>query len=541
MSLKNISIRYQILIPIFLLVISTFAVMVFAKSEVESAVYSVSNTARQAANDKDRVSKLADIAWAMRVEAIYGIYDSQRTKQMADNVAKLGNEALTISRELAKTPVLRDMALDIENSVSDYVRYTNAHAQPTIEAYFKQQIATPRYNAMVNEYREMGAEMMKDISALSAFINPLVEQDLKKSDDDADQMMVTTGLVMGSALTIAMLFGWWLSGVIVKPLEALQDVMRRLATGDLNVQADESGENELARLGRDTNQTISQLRHTVTTLFSISDEVAAASTELAAVMNQSAVNAQQEQAEIEQVASAVTELSSTADNVSDNAVNADHAARQTDELAAQGLAVFEQSTQAAVQMAESIENTASVVSTLREQSERISHVVEVIRGISEQTNLLALNAAIEAARAGHSGRGFAVVADEVRMLAARTEESTKEIQQIIEGLQLQASQAGDSMGMCMDVLARTQELSQQANDALNGITQSVAQITDMNTLVATAAEQQSAVTQDINRNITNMSGIITQNVTGISQSASASQELSQLAESQKQELAFFRV
>ncbi|KKD58435.1 chemotaxis protein [Grimontia sp. AD028] len=541
MSLKNISIRYQILIPIFLLVISTFAVMIFAKSEVESAVYSVSNTARQAANDKDRVSKLADIAWAMRVEAIYGIYDSQRTKLMADNVAKLGNEALTISREMAKTQVLRDMALDIENSVSDYVRYTNAQAQPTIEAYFKQQIAMPRYNAMVNEYREMGAEMMKDISALSAFINPLVEQDLKKSDDDADQMMVTTGLVMSGALTIAMLFGWWLSGVIVKPLEELQDVMRRLATGDLNVQADESGENELARLGRDTNQTISQLRHTVTTLVSISDEVAAASTELAAVMNQSAVNAQQEQAEIEQVASAVTELSSTADNVSDNAVNADHAARQTDELAAQGLAVFEQSTQAAVQMAESIENTASVVSTLREQSERISHVVEVIRGISEQTNLLALNAAIEAARAGHSGRGFAVVADEVRMLAARTEESTKEIQQIIEGLQLQASQAGDSMGMCMDVLARTQELSQQANDALNGITQSVAQITDMNTLVATAAEQQSAVTQDINRNITNMSGIITQNVTGISQSASASQELSQLAESQKQELAFFRV
>ncbi|USH01659.1 methyl-accepting chemotaxis protein [Grimontia kaedaensis] len=541
MSLKSISIRYQILIPIFILVLSTFAVMFFAKSEVESAVYNVSNTARQAATDKDRVSKLTDIVWAMRVEAIYGIYDSQRTKQMDDNVTKLGNEALTISREMAKTNVLRDLALNIEKSVSDYMRYTETKAQPTIEAYFNQQIAMPRYNAMVNQYRELGADMMKDITALSAFINPLVEQDLEMSDDNADKMMVTLGLVMVGALTLAMLFGWWLSGVIVKPLEELQDVMRRLATGDLNVQANDDGENELARLGRDTNQTISQLRHTVTTLFSISDEVAAASTELAAVMNQSAVNAQQEQAEIEQVASAVTELSSTADNVSDNAVNADHAARQTDELAAQGLAVFEQSTQAAVQMAESIENTASVVTTLREQSERISHVVEVIRGISEQTNLLALNAAIEAARAGHSGRGFAVVADEVRMLAARTEASTKEIQEIIEGLQVQASQAGDSMGTCMDVLARTQELSQQANDALNGITQSVAQITDMNTLVATAAEQQSAVTQDINRNITNMSSIITQNVTGISQSASASQELSQLAENQKQELAFFRV
>ncbi|SKA72889.1 Methyl-accepting chemotaxis protein (MCP) signalling domain-containing protein [Enterovibrio nigricans DSM 22720] len=258
-------------------------------------------------------------------------------------------------------------------------------------------------------------------------------------------------------------------------------------------------------------------------------------------MTQSAANAQQEQGEIEQVASAVTELSSTANNVSDNAVNADHAARQTDDLASQGLAIFAQSSQAAHQMAESIENTASVVNTLQEQSQRISHVVEVIRGISEQTNLLALNAAIEAARAGQSGRGFAVVADEVRMLAARTEASTKEIQQIIEGLQVQAAQAGDSMGTCMDVLSRTQELSSQANEALTGITQSVAQITDMNTLVATAAEQQSAVTLDINRNISNVSEIISQNVAGISQSAQASQELSQLAESQKQELGFFRL
>ncbi|MBV7297513.1 methyl-accepting chemotaxis protein [Enterovibrio paralichthyis] len=541
MSLKNLSIRYQILIPVFILVLSTFAVLLFAKSEVESTVVSVSNTARQAASDKDFVSRLADISWAMRVEAIYGIYDEKRTAGMSESVEKLGSEAIEIARQMATTPVLRDVARNVENSVSDYVRYTETQAEPTIQAYFKKEIDVNRYNSMVAEYRDLGAEMMDEISALSSYINPLVEQDLAKSDENADEMMLMTGAVMTSALLIAALFGWWLSGVIVKPLETLQDVMRRLATGDLNVRAEDEGTNELARLGRDTNLTIEQLRRTVNSLVSISDEVAAASTELAAVMTQSSVNAQQEQVEIEQVASAVNELSSTANNVSDNAVNADHAARQTDDLAAQGLSIFEQSSQAAFQMAESIENTANVVTTLRDQSQRISHVVEVIRGISEQTNLLALNAAIEAARAGHSGRGFAVVADEVRMLAARTEESTKEIQQIIEELQVQASQAGDSMGTCMDVLARTQELSGQANDALNGITESVAQITNMNTLVATAAEQQSAVTQDINRNINNMSDIITQNVTGISQSAQASQELSQLAESQKHELSFFRV
>ncbi len=131
-------------------------------------------------------------------------------------------------------------------------------------------------------------------------------------------------------------------------------------------------------------------------------------------------------------------------------------------------------------------------------------MVEVIRGVSEQTNLLALNAAIEAARAGESGRGFAVVADEVRMLAARTQKSTQEIQSIIEELQAQSGLANDSMQVSLDMLSRNNELAHQANQALVGITESVADINDSNTQVATAAEQQSQVTQDINRNVVNM-------------------------------------
>jgi methyl-accepting chemotaxis protein len=180
-------------------------------------------------------------------------------------------------------------------------------------------------------------------------------------------------------------------------------------------------------------------------------------------------------------------------------------------------------------MAVTLSGVATVVSSVQEQSKQISNVIEVIRSISDQTNLLALNTAIEAARAGELGRGFSVIADEVRVLASRTQESTIEIQTIIEGLQTQSSHANDSMQESILMLDTNQTLSKQANDALEGITAAIFQINDMNAQVATAAEEQSQVTQEIDRNVTNMSDLINQNVSGVGQSATASAELSELA------------
>lgn len=258
-------------------------------------------------------------------------------------------------------------------------------------------------------------------------------------------------------------------------------------------------------------------------------------------MTQSSANSDQEKQEVEQVASAVNELESTASNVNSNAVDADAASKRADESASHSMKLFEESNRANVKMADQLGDAAGVVSSLKEQSEKIGNVIEVIQGISEQTNLLALNAAIEAARAGESGRGFAVVADEVRLLAARTQSSTQEIQAIIEELQHQSGSANESMISSLTMLEENQLLANQVNHALSEISESVGDIASINTQVATAAEEQSHVTADINRNISNIYDLVSQNVTGVTQAAAASHELSNLAEKQKLELDYFKV
>ncbi|WP_236626355.1 methyl-accepting chemotaxis protein, partial [Vibrio cholerae] len=266
-----------------------------------------------------------------------------------------------------------------------------------------------------------------------------------------------------------------------------------------------------------------------------------ASTELATVMTQASVNSDQEKQEVEQVASAVNQLQSTAQSVTDHAHSADGAAQQANQLASQSLRMFEESHRATAKMADQLREAAQVVNQLKEQSERIGNVTEVIRSISEQTNLLALNAAIEAARAGESGRGFAVVADEVRMLAARTQTSTQEIQAIIEELQNQSNTANSSMHSSLSLLEQNQSLAAKVSASLTEINHSISALGQINAQVATASEEQSQVTKDINRNLSNIYELVSQNVTGITQSAAASHELSDLAEQQHQQLQYFRV
>ncbi|KQB00882.1 chemotaxis protein [Vibrio metoecus] len=539
-SLKNLSIRTQVLLPVLFTMVVLVIALWLTQTNLVREQQAISDNTHALVRYKDTIAQVDDTIYPLRISAVYAIYDAERRNnfvtELRDGLKEVNSALSAMEQDAQFSSDVRVAKQCIENYV--------AESQKMVALFNRldQGMATAEEaNAFIQNFRETGNRMINAINALSQRVNHYATTSMEQSAKSNAVVMRNAMITVLSVLGLSVVAAWLLSGQIVAPINSLQSVMRKLAHGDLSVKADDDGENEIAKLSKDVNTTVKQLHTTVEQLTRISEEVASASTELAAVMTQAESNAQMELMEIEQVASAVNELASTADNVSDNASSADATAREADALAKSGLTIFTESNQASEQMGLALNDAAQVVLRLKEQSEQISNVIEVIRGVSDQTNLLALNAAIEAARAGESGRGFAVVADEVRMLAARTQESTKEIQAIIEELQAQSNTANDSMQLSLDMLAQNKALTAKANDALVGITESVSDINDSNAQVATAAEQQSHVTQDINRNVSNMSTLVHQNVTGISQSASASNELSHLAEKQKAQLAFFKL
>ncbi|MBL4286034.1 methyl-accepting chemotaxis protein [Vibrio fluvialis] len=509
-SLKNISIRVQVLLPVAFLTVALLIALWVTKSNLIHEQHAVANNTHALVQYKDTLARVDDTIYPLRISAVYAIYDPARREVFLREL-KTGLKVVDQTLEEMQKQKLYDE--EIEHVQQNIVEYVDM-SERAVEFFTRRDaglVTEQDYQRFVTQYREVGNHMVESINDLSQKVNHYATQSMEQSAKDSAAVMQNAMWTVLSVLVVSLGAAWLLSGKIVAPIQRLQAVMRKLAQGDLSVRADAGGDNEIARLNKDVNQTAEQLHATVDQLTRISEDVA----------------------------SAVNELASTANNVSDNATSADATAREADGLAQSGLSIFMESGQASEQMSVALNDAAQVVQRLKEQSEQISNVIEVIRGVSDQTNLLALNAAIEAARAGESGRGFAVVADEVRMLAARTQASTEEIQSIIEELQGQSVLANESMQTSLEMLNRNNELAQRANDALIGITESVSAINDTNAQVATAAEEQSQVTQDINRNVVNMSELVQQNVTGISQSASASNELSRLAEKQKEQLSFF--
>jgi methyl-accepting chemotaxis protein len=342
----------------------------------------------------------------------------------------------------------------------------------------------------------------------------------------ADRTVLMGTLVMlVSALLVGLLTLWVVNRNVVTPIRMLIDYVARLSEGKFGERVDITRRDELGRLAAAANTLRDFLADTFARLKRSTSDLDTAGGELKAIAALMAQGTHEQFERTDQVATAMTEMSATAQEVARHAADAARAADDADQSAQSGEKVMQSTITTITRMRNEIASTAGVIQRLETDSGRIGKVLEVIRGIADQTNLLALNAAIEAARAGEAGRGFAVVADEVRTLAKRTAESTAEINQIINSVQTGAT---DAVQAIQGGQARSEESVEQvtqAGETLQRITLAVENIRDMNRQIATAAEEQTSVAEDISRNLTEITAIAVTNQDNVKRTQGASQDL----------------
>lgn len=341
----------------------------------------------------------------------------------------------------------------------------------------------------------------------------------------------TTLIIGGISLVLGWLFSRLVSSLIGRPLRQTVEAMDEIAQGegDLTRRLDESGKNEISKLAAAFNRFAEKVRIMVSKVSGSTTQLASAAEEMSMVTEETSRGVQKQQSETDQVATAMNQMTATVQEVARHATQAAEAAASADQDSSEGRNIVINTMKSIENLAHEISSASTVISQLEQDSENIGSVLDVIRGIAEQTNLLALNAAIEAARAGEQGRGFAVVADEVRTLASKTQQSTSEIQEMIEKLQLGARSAVQAMQESSQHAAETVNQSSMAAASLEKITAAVSMIKDMNTQIAIAAEQQSSVSEEINKNVVNISMVVNDTAEGASQTSAASGELARLS------------
>lgn len=352
--------------------------------------------------------------------------------------------------------------------------------------------------------------------------------------------MAMVGLAIAG---LGLLVLWFVSMGIARPLKQMVVMLDDIARGDgdLTKRLNVDRADELGTIARNFNLFLTKLQTMINAVVSSVEKVSDAAehtTEIAVSTNQ---GVQRQQVEIDQVATAIHEMSATAQDVAANASKAAQAALHADESATLGKSIVQKSTKAISELAEEINRAVSSVESLAQNSEAITTIVTSIRSIAEQTNLLALNAAIEAARAGDQGRGFAVVADEVRNLAQKTQKATQEIHSMINNLQQGTLAVVDVMQNSQEKAEVSVRHSSETVGALAAITEAVTVINELNAQIASAAEEQSAVAEDINRNVTTIGMVASEVADGANRASMASRQLTEMAEQQRSLVSQFKV
>ena len=399
----------------------------------------------------------------------------------------------------------------------------------------------------IDKYHRSGSEsgLMRASESLALtsdslleFLEEMEELGDSKVENYASELetvkSVSSGFLVGTVVVgvvLALLAFLMVVSSVIKPIKQIAARFTEIAEGegDLTVSLPENGNDEITAVSHGFNMFVSKTRRTIQQVIEASSQISDSVSELNNINVRSSEVIDRQQKETDQVATAINEMVVTVQEVARNVTDAANAAKQANDESLSGQDIVATAIKKIDRLANEVQQAAQVLHRVEEDSQKVGTVLDVIKDIAEQTNLLALNAAIEAARAGEQGRGFAVVADEVRTLAGRTQQSTEEIQKMIESLQSGTREAVDVMERGQDMTGETVEQANKAGEALQTIADAVATITNMTAQVASAAEEQNSVADEINSSIVNISNHARETGEAAQQSDSAANQLSDLS------------
>ena len=470
---------------------------------------------------------------------------------LSDETAQLIKSEISFSLQSAQSSVdeiiaeltlykLNDIAEELTESFSAIKELLSA-SNGIVFHKNAQLTANKKANDMLKAVEDNTAKTTKILNTQVDLANQATLQASEHISSSVSNGNSQTTLIAIISIVIAIVIARFTLISITRPLSRVNDMLNVVASGDLSRKLDESGQDEFAQLSKNCNLLIDSLRNLIEGIVNRSAQLAAAAEQTSAVTAESTKAIEEQRNQVEQAASATTEMSSTAQSVLASANDALGEIKHADEEAERVKIISARNRQTIEQLASEVDDASQVINQLQQDSASIGGILDVIRGIAEQTNLLALNAAIEAARAGEQGRGFAVVADEVRTLASRTQESTSEIQSMIESLQTGAGKAVAVMDTGKSKAADCVSQSEEADKALETITHAVHEAFDRSSQIATAAEEQSVVAHEISENLESIVAIAEQTAAGSKQTAASSSEVAKLSEELQQSVQEFKL
>ncbi|MGM3390020.1 methyl-accepting chemotaxis protein [Stutzerimonas stutzeri] len=527
--MNNVRIAARSTICFSLVALLVFALGIFALIQMKSIRAATVDIRTKGLPSYEALGDMKEEMLRMRIVSFRLLVD----REPAD-LTESERRSNELANQLKQTSATYESLIDDDVERNQYVKFETVLAR-----YFdiNEKLLMLSSEGRIGEIQELLGTDYKALSdQIGVELNKLIdinkagaaESGAKATADYELSIAVVIGMMFAAAMLTGLL-AFFLTRSIVNPLRVAVSLAETVAAGDLTKSIDAHGRDELALLLTALKTMQNKLRETIERIAHSSEQLASAAEELNVVTEDSARGLSQQNDELEQAATAVNEMTAAVDEVARNAVSTSEASKASDTNAKRGQEQVNSTVMSISRLAGDVGDTSLQVKSLADKVYDISKVLDVIRSIAEQTNLLALNAAIEAARAGDAGRGFAVVADEVRALAHRTQQSTTEIEQMINGVRQGADQAVVSMEESTERANATLRLAEAAGQALKDITEAISQISERNLVIASASEEQAQVAREVDRNLVNIRDLAAQTSAGATQTTAASQDLSKLA------------